>query len=106
MDITVVENPELDRFEALLATGEVAGFVTYEQAGTTLVLVHTEVFDRYEGQGIGSALVQGTLSRLRDDGRRFRPVCPFITAYLERHPEYAGPAGQDAPGQGSGAQST
>jgi predicted GNAT family acetyltransferase len=88
MDVTVVENAELDRFEALLPDGEVAGFVTYRAKGSAIVLLHTEIFDRYEGQGLGTTLVRGTLDQLRDAGRAYRPVCPFITAYLKRHPEY------------------
>lgn len=101
MDVTVVENAELDRFEALLPTGEVAGFVTYQRTGSTIALLHTEVFDRYEGQGIGTTLVKGTLDQVAEAGLRLRPVCPFVTAYLERHPEYAELVGE----AGTGGQS-
>ena len=89
MEITVVDNPELHRFEALLPTGEVAGFAAYRRSDERLVLTHTEVFDRYEGQGVGSTLAEGLLDLVRDSGVALKVLCPFITKYIERHQEYA-----------------
>jgi uncharacterized protein len=51
------------------------------------VLVHTDVAPSAEGQGIGSRLVAGALDDIRSRGLRVVPVCPFVTAYLRRHPE-------------------
>ena len=89
MDITVVDNPDLNRFEALLPTGEVAGFAAYKKSEHRLVLTHTEVFDRYEGQGVGSTLAKGSLDLVRESGAALKVLCPFITKYIQRHPEYA-----------------
>jgi predicted GNAT family acetyltransferase len=89
MDITVVDNPELNRFEALLPTGEVAGFATYQKSQARIVLLHTEVFDQYEGEGVGSTLARGALDLVRDSGTPLKVLCPFITKYIARHPEYA-----------------
>ncbi|HEX7256177.1 MAG TPA: GNAT family N-acetyltransferase, partial [Gaiellaceae bacterium] len=69
--------------------GEVAGYVFYREREDAIVLVHTEVADEFEGQGVGSRLVAGTLDDIRARGLRIVPVCPFVSAYLERHPEYA-----------------
>jgi predicted GNAT family acetyltransferase len=88
VDVTVVDNPERKRFEA--RTGdEVAGFIDYRVRPDALVLVHTEVLPQYEGQGIGSQLARAVLDEIRARGRRIRVLCPFLTAYLRRHPEYA-----------------
>jgi predicted GNAT family acetyltransferase len=41
------------------------------------------------GRGIGSALVCGLLDLARGQGSKVRPLCPFVAAYIARHPEYA-----------------
>ena len=43
----------------------------------------------YEGQGLGAVLVKGALADVRASGRRAVPVCPFVAAYVKRHPEEA-----------------
>jgi predicted GNAT family acetyltransferase len=89
MEITVVDNPELHRFEALLATGEVAGFALYRKGDQLIVFTHAEVFDQYEGEGVGSTLAKESLDQARAAGLTVQPRCPFYQAYIERHPEYA-----------------
>jgi predicted GNAT family acetyltransferase len=52
-------------------------------------MVHTEIEPAFEGEGFGSALVSGALDDVRARGKRVRPLCPFVAAYVKRHPEYA-----------------
>lgn len=85
--MTVRDNPELQRYEAIV-DGELAGSVFYRELDDALILVHTEVEEAFEGQGIGSRLVAATLDDIRARRLRMRPFCPFVKAYLERHPEY------------------
>lgn len=89
MEIAVVDNPELSRFEAHLPSGEVAGFALYKKTHGLIVFTHSEVFDGYEGQGIGTTLVKGSLDQAREDGLAVQPLCPFFKAYIARHKEYA-----------------
>jgi uncharacterized protein len=42
----------------------------------------------FEGKGVGAALVQGVLDDVRARGLKVRPCCPFVAAYIRRHPEY------------------
>jgi uncharacterized protein len=86
--MTVRDNPAKRRYEAVV-DDEVAGFIFYRLLGDEIVLIHTEVADEFEGQGVGSRLVAGTLDDIRARGLRMQPVCPFVKAYVERHPEYA-----------------
>ena len=88
-EVTVRDNPERHRYEAVDASGSVAGFVTYRRDGDKVVFRHTEVDDAYEGQGIGSTLAKAVLDAARSDGLQVVPQCPFISSYIERHPEYA-----------------
>jgi predicted GNAT family acetyltransferase len=85
--MTVRDNPELQRYEAVV-DGELAGSILYREHDDALILVHTEVEEAFEGQGIGSRLIAATLDDIRARGLRMRPFCAFVRAYLERHPEY------------------
>lgn len=87
MEPRVIDNPDELRYELWLGD-ELAGEIRYtrEEDGT-VVLVHTEVDPAYKGQGLGNVLVQGALDDLRERGLAMRPVCPFVTAYLRRHPQ-------------------
>ena len=83
-EVLVRDEPDEDRF-AVVVDGTVAGFVAYEQKGEALALLHTEVDSAYEGQGLGSKLVGGTLNQLRDRGTSVLPYCSFVRSYLKRH---------------------
>ncbi len=87
--VTVQDAPERTRYEVTV-DGDLAGFAVYEDRPDGVrVFTHTEVSDAYEGRGIGSALAKGALADVRGSGRRLVPRCPFIAAYVRRHPEYA-----------------
>ena len=40
-------------------------------------------------RGLGTALVTGALDDARARGLRVVPLCPFVDAFMRRHPEYA-----------------
>jgi predicted GNAT family acetyltransferase len=83
----VVDNPEELRYELWLGE-ELAGEIRYiRDDDGEVVLVHTEIEPRYEHQGLGNVLVQGALDDLRERGIEYRVVCPFVLAYLRRHPQ-------------------
>lgn len=88
MNLLVQDNPARRRFEILL-DDSLAGHIAYQVESGIIVLVHTEVDTRYEGQGVGSALARGALDQLRERGDRVRVTCPFLLRFIERHPEYA-----------------
>ena len=84
----IVRNDDANRYEALV-NGALAGFAEYTLTSSTITFTHTEVDDEYEGQGVGSALAQGALDdAIRRGDRRIKVVCPFIKAWIERHPDY------------------
>ena len=85
--IEVRDNPAELRYEAWL-DGRLAGFSEYEPHDGWLVFHHTEVGPEYEGQGVGSRLAQGALDDVRARGLKVTPTCPFISAWIRRHPDY------------------
>ena len=61
----------------------------YRMKGDRIVLTHTIVPERFSGQGIGSQLARGVFDEIRASGRKVILVCPFMTAFYARHPEYS-----------------
>jgi len=84
--LEVTDNPEELRYE-LRDDGELAGEIRYRRVPGGLALVHTEVEPKRKG--LGTELVRGALDDLRARGLKVVPVCPFVGAYIRRHPEYA-----------------
>ncbi len=80
----VSDNPALNRFE-LIVDGQTA-FLSYKRTPHRLTLVHTEVPDALRGRHIGDALVEAALHAGRSHGLRIVTVCPFVRAYLRKHP--------------------
>ncbi|HXK12972.1 MAG TPA: GNAT family N-acetyltransferase [Gaiellaceae bacterium] len=85
--MTVTDRPSELRYE-IEVDGEVAGFLLYRVEPGVLELVHTDVDPKWEGRGVGGALVKGALDDIRARDLKIRPFCPFVRAYLRRHPEY------------------
>ena len=83
---SVIDNGEEQRFE--LAVEERVAFIDYQLRNDAIVMAHTEVPEELEGQGIGSALVQGALDLARQRHVNVVPSCPFVSAYIRRHPDY------------------
>ena len=88
-EYTVADHPEKKRYEVRDERGSVLGFSAYRRRGDVVVFTHTEVDDAAEGQGVGTTLVRAALDDVRASGLRIRPLCPFVRAYVVRHPEYA-----------------
>jgi predicted GNAT family acetyltransferase len=84
----VVDNPSELRYE-LWVGDTLAGLIRYTREDEVVTMVHTEIEPEFEGEGFGSALVSGALDSVRAKSKRVRPLCPFVAAYLKRHPEYA-----------------
>ena len=59
----------------------------YDQMNGTMHLTHTGVPAALEGQGIAAALVAAALAHARSQGWQVRPVCSYVRAYMQRHPE-------------------
>jgi predicted GNAT family acetyltransferase len=87
-ELRVIDNPEQHRYEAHL-DGRVVAFSVYRPAEGRLVFLHTETDPALEGRGIGSRLVREALDDVRRRELRITARCPFVRAWLERHPDYS-----------------
>jgi uncharacterized protein len=84
---TVTHDPATHRFEVLTDAG--TGLLTYQDRGSALEILHTEVPGAAEGQGYAAALAVAALDFARSEGRQVLPSCPFVAEYIQRHPTYA-----------------
>ena len=85
-DLKVEHVEAAHRFEAAVQ-GQTA-FLEYHLGSNFISLRHTEVPANLEGHGIGGRLAQAALEFARGANRKVVPLCPFVVAYLRRHPEY------------------
>lgn len=84
--LPIRDNPDQRRYEVEVE-GRI-GLVAYRLFGQTITLTHTEVPEELEGRGIAGQLARFALDDARARGLRVAPLCPFVSAYIERHPEY------------------
>lgn len=87
--VVVTRNEEESRWEARI-DGALAGFAAYRVVDDDIVFTHTEVDPAYEGLGVGGALARHALDEVAEDASlRVVARCPFIRAWIARHPDYA-----------------
>ncbi|MGO9905214.1 MAG: GNAT family N-acetyltransferase [Solirubrobacteraceae bacterium] len=84
--IRVLDVPEQFRFEVRVG-GELAGFTEYRRRPGLIAFTHTLIDPRFEGQGLGTRLVQTALSEARSEGLAVLPFCPFVRGYIAGHRE-------------------
>jgi hypothetical protein len=87
-EVRVADSPATHRYEAIL-DDQVVGVSVYELDDDRIVFLHTEVDSGLEGLGVGSRLAKGALDDVRRRGLKVVARCPFIAAWLKRHPDYA-----------------
>jgi predicted GNAT family acetyltransferase len=87
-EVVVSDNPDAQRYEARLGE-DLVGYLAYDLKEGQIALLHTQVDREAKGQGIGSKLVAAALDDIRDRGLSTKVVCPFVRAFIRRHPEYS-----------------
>ncbi len=85
-ELEVINNVDKSRFEILVAGKRAVA--EYIDRGHMIVFSHTEVPSGLEGKGIGSKLVTTGLDFAREQKKTVLPLCPYVSAYIRRHPEY------------------
>jgi uncharacterized protein len=83
----VVDVAEWNRFEIGI-DGRRAGLAAYRLSAGEITFTHTEIDDAFAGQGLGGVLVRGALDTARARGLAVLPSCPFVRAWIAKHPDY------------------
>ena len=81
------QNSDLHRFEMDVAGG--MALAVYRLADGVMTFTHTEVPAAMRGRGLGSQMMHGVLQSVRAQGLKVVPRCPFVGAFIGRHPQYA-----------------
>jgi uncharacterized protein len=90
--MTVQHDIEGSRFVVALDDGEAQ--LVYAPFGDDLLdLQHTEVPPSGHNQGVGDALVRAALAYARERDLNVIATCPYVQAWLRRHPEERSGAG-------------
>ena len=84
----IVNSPAHHRYE-LLVDGHLAT-AYYKLEGKVITFVHTEVPPELGGRGVGSKLIQRALDQVRESGLKVIAECPFVKAWIGKHPDYKG----------------
>ena len=81
---SVTDNRTRQRFE--VSVNGATAFLVYERTHDALTLIHTEVPPPLRGHQLGEALVAAAVQAARSERLRIVAVCPFVKAYLRKHP--------------------
>jgi hypothetical protein len=87
VDALVVVNDEKARQFQLRVEGHLA-LIQYVYSNDSIVFVHTEVPPALEGRGLAGKLARAALEYAREHELSVVPRCPFVAAYIRKHPEY------------------
>ncbi|MFY9820662.1 MAG: GNAT family N-acetyltransferase [Thermoanaerobaculia bacterium] len=86
MSLQVLNDETAKKFYAIVDGHE--AHILYERTGDVYDLQHTFVPEELRGHGVAEQLVQAVLDQIKAQGAKFFPTCPFVQAFLKRHPEY------------------
>jgi predicted GNAT family acetyltransferase len=90
---SVVDNRDAQQFE--LSIGDQTAFLAYERTPRSLIFVHTEVPPALRGHHLGDKLIEAAISAAHAEGKGIVAVCPFVKAYLRKHPHVDATAASD-----------
>ena len=78
------------RFVARVDGVDGEGELTISTVSKVMVIAdHTLVPDSLRGMGAASALVDALITDARARGYRILPLCPFVRAQSQKHPEWS-----------------
>ena len=86
-DLVIIDNEAEGRFETRVQ-GQTA-VLEYTRSNGRATYSSTQVPKELEGHGIGGKLANHALEDARARDLKVVPSCPFVAAYIERHPEFA-----------------
>ena len=85
-DIIVEHDPVAHQFSAVL--GGSRAVLEYRRAPGKIFFVHTEVPEAIRHHGVADTLAHAGLEYARAEQLGVIALCPFVAAYVQRHPEY------------------
>ena len=89
-EVIHIKNVPDERRYTITVDGVLAGFAAYRPTtnGAGVAFTHTEIDSEFGGRGLAGKLVSWALADVRDSGSRIVPYCPYVAAWLKKHPEF------------------
>jgi len=87
MDFEVHRDDVSHRYRAEI-DGHEARILFAPAGDRTLDFQHTQVAPELRGHGVANLLIRRALDDVRARGERIVATCPFVKAFLGKHPEY------------------
>lgn len=89
ISITKQDDGRRGRYVAVIAGAEGEAEQTFTHRGPGLVSAdHSGAPDSLKGTGAAAALVDHLIADARSSGFRIVPLCPYVRARYEKHPEW------------------
>jgi len=87
--ITRHENGKSGEYHAQVAGSDRIGRLTWVERNGARVAEHTLVPPPIGGRGIAAQLVEALVDDARDQGFKVKPVCSYVVAKFDEHPEWS-----------------
>jgi uncharacterized protein len=87
MTTTVTDDPDRSQFE-IEVDGQPVGLTQYHLHRNRAAFLHTEIDPAFGGRGLATTLIQAALDEARTRGWEIEPFCPFVRAFIVKHPDY------------------
>jgi predicted GNAT family acetyltransferase len=88
-DVVEVKLDAKHRSFEIFVNGAKAGQARFRDSAGVRTFTHTEIHPQYEGRGLGGRLIREALDYTWASELGVVPQCPFVRAFIDRHPEYA-----------------
>jgi len=85
-DFALIKNEAKKRFE--IEIDDHFAFINYGEREHQIALVHTEAEPELAGTGAAAAVVEKTLEYIKESGKKLLPFCPYVFAFIKKHPEW------------------
>jgi predicted GNAT family acetyltransferase len=81
----IINNEEQQQFE--YRAGDELATLIYKFYKKDIAFMHTNVPDSLAGKGVASALAEYAFAYAKKINKKVMVYCPFVAAYLRKHPE-------------------
>nr|WP_284362043.1 GNAT family N-acetyltransferase [Maritalea porphyrae] len=88
MEIKKFDGPSRGRYVAVV-DGVEAELTYSRMSAHSIIADHTGVPEALKGKGVGKALVEYLIADARATDTKIVPLCPFVKAQYQRHPEWS-----------------
>jgi hypothetical protein len=90
-DVTITQREDGDKgaYYAHVADSRYMGRLTWVEHDGVRVAEHTIVPPEIGGMGVAARLVEAMVTDALQTGFKVKPVCSYVVAAFEKHPEWA-----------------